>query len=379
MVKLFIPITLISLTLLSDIYIFHRYINTSLIWRWMWWVPIGIVIAFFFYFIFFGRGWAEDYGVMNVFLLLMSLVCIPKIIFTIFSFIPKIGTHIGITLALCIIGIILWGITYGFTQFRIKEVVYESPTVPEGFDGYRIVQITDAHVGTFYGPYKHLLQKSVDSINNLKPDLICFVGDVENFTPEELVTHKKALSSLHAKDGVFSIMGNHDYSSYLKISERERHALVEMTRQTERSFGWELLENENRIIRRGNDSIYVIGEENWGLPPFPQYGNIKKAIDGVDTAAFTLMLSHDPNAWRNHVLPVFKPDITLSGHTHGTQFSLFGWSPSSIAYKEWGGEFYNNKHNKKCLLNVSTGIGGNFPFRFGMPREAVVITLRHKD
>lgn len=378
MVRLFIPITLISLAVLSDAYIFHRYIHTSSMWRWIWWMPLLFVCCFFIYFLFFGRGWAEDYKITNIFLLLMTAVCVPKIIFSIFSLIPKIGTYVGLAFAIGIIWIILWGITYGFSQFKIKEIVYESSSVPVEFDGYRIVQITDAHVGTFYGPYRHLLQESIDSINNLKPDLICFVGDIENFTPDELLEHQKEFSSLHAKDGVYSIMGNHDYSSYLKITENERYRLVERTRQMERSFGWTLLENENRIIRKGNDSIYIIGEENWGLPPFPQRGDIKKALQGVDTNKFTLMLSHDPNAWKHHLLPVFTPDITLSGHTHGTQFSIFGWSPSSMVYEQWGGEYYQNIRNKSCFLNVSTGIGGNFPFRFGMPREAVVITLKHK-
>ena len=378
MVRLFVPILLISLGLLSDLYIFHRYINTSSTWRWTWWAPSIIVIGFFIKFLFFNRGWAEEYSTTNIFLLIMTLVCIPKMIFALLSMIPKIGTYIGLAAGTGIVWIILWGITWGFLQFKIKEITVESEYVPKSFDNYRIVQFSDAHVGSFYGPYKHLLQESIDSINKLKPDMVCFVGDIENFTPEELEKHKHAFSSLRARDGVFSIMGNHDYSSYIKVTDRERAASVERTRNMQRSFGWQLLENENRIIKRCNDSIIVVGEENWGKPPFPQYGNLKKALQGVDKNSFTVMLSHDPTAWKAHILPVFTPDITLSGHTHGTQFSIFGWSPSSMVYDEWGGLYKMNANGKNCILNVSTGIGGNFPFRFGMPREAVVITLKHK-
>jgi len=170
--------------------------------------------------------------------------------------------------------------------------------------------------------------------------------------------------------------------------------MVQRTRNTQRSFGWDLLEDEHRIIHRGNDSIYIIGEENWGLPPFPQFGDIKKAVGDIaktldknkQTPTLSIMLSHDPNAWRRHIMPVIKPDITLAGHTHGTQFGLFGWSPSSMVYDEWGGEYYYNGNSvsrmtteeRPTLLSVSTGFGGNFPFRFGMPREIVVITLKKK-
>ena len=379
MVRLFVPIIVISLAFLSDAYIFHRYINTTSMWRWTWWAPLTIVIGFFIKFLFFNKGLVEEYATTNIFLLLMVLVCVPKLLFSLFSFIPKVGTYIGMFVAVGIIGIILWGITYGFCQLKVREVVYESTDVPSGFDNYKIVQFSDAHVGSFYGPYKHLLKESIDKINSLNPDLVCFVGDIENFTPEELITHQQAFSALHAKDGIMSIMGNHDYSSYIRVTNRERAALVARTRQTQRSFGWQLLENENRLIYRSNDSIYIVGEENWGKAPFPQYGNIKKALSGVDTQSFIIMLSHDPNAWRSHILTEFSPNITLSGHTHGTQFSIFGWSPASMMYNEWGGEHYYEKGEKKCLLNVSTGIGGNFPFRFGMPREIVVITLKHKN
>jgi predicted MPP superfamily phosphohydrolase len=425
MVKLFVPILVIGLCFCSDLYIFLRYIKPAALsshssfftrhssfFKWLWWLPLVVVLALFAKFLFFNAGLEKEYTATNIFLLVMVLVCVPKILFSLFSLIPKVGTYVGLAVALLIVYIVVYGITIGFNQLKVKHITYESTSVPEAFDGYKIVQFSDGHVGSFRGPYAHLLKETMDSINAQKPDLICFVGDIQNFTPNELEAHRKAFSSLKAPDGVMTIMGNHDYSTYLKLPAKEEAAMVQRTRNTQRSFGWDLLEDEHRIIHRGNDSIYIIGEENWGLPPFPQFGDIKKAVGDIaktldknkQTPTLSIMLSHDPNAWRHHIMPVIKPDITLAGHTHGTQFGLFGWSPSSMVYDEWGGEYYYNGNGlreapehqlerkndngngvsrmtteeRPTLLSVSTGFGGNFPFRFGMPREIVVITLKKK-
>ena len=382
MVKLFVPILLIGLCLLSDLYVYWRYISraTTSVWRHAWWVPLLVVVGFFVKFLFFNEGLVKEYNTTNLFLLVMVLVCVPKILFALLSLIPKVGIWLGLAVGISIIYIVLNGITVGFNQFRIRYVTYESPRIPAAFDGYKIVQFADAHTGVFRGPYAHLLREGIDSINAQHPDLVCFVGDIENFSPEELEPHRAAFSSIKAKDGVMTIMGNHDYSTYLRLPEKEEAAMVQRTRDMQRSFGWDMLQNEHRYIRRNGDSILVVGEDNWGLPPFPQYGDLKKALKGTPTPLpFTLLLSHDPDAWRAHVLPLFRPDITLAGHTHGTQVSFFGWSPASVKYKEWGGVYYLDENRKKegvPLLSVSTGMGGNFPFRFNMPREIVVITLK---
>jgi predicted MPP superfamily phosphohydrolase len=145
-----------------------------------------------------------------------------------------------------------------------------------------------------------------------------------------------------------------------------------------------MLENEHFYIHRDSDSILVLGEENWGKKPFPQLGDLKMTLKGLTInpntktpvpSTFTLFLSHDPNAWRKHLLPAIRPNITLAGHTHGAQFAICGWTPVKYVYDEWGGEFYDDTPTKS-LLSVSTGFGGNLPFRFGMPREIVVITLK---
>lgn len=285
--------------------------------------------------------------------------------------------------------IIVYGLTFGFWQLNIKEVTYESPDIPEAFDGYKIVQVTDVHCGgSFWGPYKDLVKDDFEKINALQPDLICMVGDIQHFLPSELEELKAEMSSLKAKDGVLSVMGNHDYCSYSGFSPARQAQEIKRTRNVHRSFGWKMLSDEHFYIHRDSDSILVVGEENWGLKPFPQVGDIKKAIKGVainpatKTAnTFSLCLSHDPNAWKHHIMPVFIPNVTLAGHTHGAQFSIFGWHPIQYVYDEWGGEFYvpmKKGSDSKAMLSVSTGFGGNLPFRFGMPREVVVITLKKK-
>lgn len=309
--------------------------------------------------------------------------------------------------------IILYGFTWGFWQLKVTELTFESEAIPESFDGYKIAQIADLHCGgAFWGPYRGLLGDGVEKVNSLKPDMICVVGDLQNFLPKESMERSKELSALKAPDGVYSIMGNHDYASYSGLSPKAQAEQIALTKKAQASFGWTMLNDEHRYIYRETkqadgtvkrDSICVIGEENWGLPPFPQKGDIKKAVSrtsGVtatdstvyvpikdNTETFSILLSHDPNAWRHHVLPVFRPDIMLAGHTHGTQFSFFGMTPASMTYDEWGGFYYDNNgkdsreptgKKRETLLSVSTGFGGNLPFRFGMPREIVLITLKHK-
>ena len=288
-------------------------------------------------------------------------------------------------LPLILLFIIIYGFTWGFWQLKVREVTYESTDIPEAFDGYKIVQVTDVHTGgAFWGPYKGLMKDGVEKINALNPDLICMVGDLQNFLPKELEPFKEEFSSLKAKDGVLTVMGNHDYCSYSGLSISGQKKQIQKTRDMQKSFGWKMLENEHFYIHRDSDSILVLGEENWGKKPFPQRGDLKKTLNGLTIdpetktpvpPTFSLFLSHDPNAWKKHILPAIHPNITLAGHTHGSQFSFFGWSPVQHIYNEWGGVFYEKTHTE-ALLSVSTGFGGNLPFRFGMPREIVVITLK---
>lgn len=278
-------------------------------------------------------------------------------------------------LCACVTGIIVWGMTKGFERFEVRHVEFVSESVPKNFDGYRIVVFADAHVGTFTGNRQSLLREAITAINAQKPDAIMFCGDIVNRSPEELTPFIKELCSLKAKDGVYSVLGNHDYSLYQhNATEQQKSAALERTKSLERSFGWHLLLDENVKIGRDGDTIYVAGEENQGSGPFPKYANVEKTMKDIPDSAFVIMLQHDPSAWREHILEKTNAQITLSGHTHAGQFVLFGWSLSSLMYKEVKGAYYEDDR----MLYVTSGLGGVIPFRFGVSREIVVITLKRK-
>ena len=215
----------------------------------------------------------------------------------------------------------------------------------------------------------------VDDINALKPDAIVFTGDLQNVEPKEIYPFKLLLGSLKAKDGVFSVLGNHDYAYYARhASEAQQAANEQEIVDLERAMGWNVLMNAHHVVRRGSDSIVIAGMENQGRPPFPEKGNIRQTMSGVGQQAFTVMLQHDPSAWRTVILPQSNAQLTLSGHTHAMQFSVFGLSPAALLYKEWGGMY----HEGNRAINVSVGMGGFIPFRIGATNEIVVITL-HRE
>lgn len=184
----------------------------------------------------------------------------------------------------------------------------------------------------------------------------------------------QTLEQVKAKDGVYSVLGNHDYSGYINASSATKVANERELISLQRQIGWDLLMNEHRVIRRGVDSIVVAGMENDGRPPFPSKGDIAKTLAGVADGAFIVMLEHDPSSWRRTILPKSKAQLTLSGHTHAGQLKVFGWSPAAFSYSEWDGMYEEGGR----AINVSAGMGGFIPFRLGASNEIVVITLRCK-
>ncbi len=269
-------------------------------------------------------------------------------------------------------GLVFYGYFVGFSTLEVRQFEYASADLPEAFDGYRIVQFSDAHVGSYNGS---MLENAIETINAQGADAIVFTGDLENLHPDELEPQMSVLSQLHAKDGVFSVLGNHDYPTYLDCDEATKAECVRKTKMLERKMGWQLLLNEHQTIRRDSDSIVIAGMENWGtLKRMPKLGDVKKTMAGVSPSSFVLMLQHDPTAWRKKILPECHAQLTLSGHTHGGQFSIFGWSPASLTYDVWGGSAYEGDR----AIYVSTGLGALIPFRLNMPGEIVVITLKSK-
>lgn len=381
-------ILLLLLIVLPDFYIDRRVLrrHTRYLWwqRLLWWLP-GVVMSACTLVLAASRNFApEGIGLLNAYLFMFGITVIPKSVFALCSLLgwghcrfhhtkTNWGNLAGLILALAAVLAVVYGSTAGFGKVVVRHEDYYSADLPDSFDGYRILHFSDAHVGTFIGR-EEILHRAADSINAQRADAIMFTGDLQNMRPSELAPFMQVLSSLKARDGVFSVLGNHDYPDYIKASDAVRRADGREIMNRERRLGWNLLLNGHKVIRRGKDSVVVAGMENDGRPPFPQKGDLKKTLAGVKDGAFVIMLEHDPTAWRRKILPGSKSQLTLSGHTHAMQLSVFGWSPASLVYDEWGGMY----HEGGRALNVSVGMGGFIPFRIGASNEIVVITLHKK-
>lgn len=281
-------------------------------------------------------------------------------------------TAIGTVLATVSFFSVLYGSLAGITRFDIKEVEYHSADIPKGFDGYRIIQLSDIHIGSWQGnpePIKQLVRL----VNEQKADLIVFTGDLVNQQSHELDGFQEILSQLHAPDGVYSILGNHDYGSYYHWESPEAEAdNLDYLFLQKKAMGWKLLNNAHEILHHNGDSIALIGVENDGEPPFSQYADLPKAMQGTDSL-FQILLSHNPTHWKREVLPTTHIPLMLAGHTHAMQSILFGHSLAELIYPEWQGMYYEG--NRALYVNIGIGYVG-LPFRFGAWPEVTVLTLR---
>lgn len=268
--------------------------------------------------------------------------------------------------------------TYGYAFGRFRSEVttfdFESESVPGAFDGYKIVQISDLHLDGWKGNSEHL-KKRIDEINAINPDLVCFTGDLVSLSPSEIDGFKPILKELKAKDGVISILGNHDYLPYARhLSDSARWQQVNKVIDAERNdLGWNLLLNENTIIRHGADSIAILGCENQsvGAHPVIQRGDLAKTCEGTE-GIFRILLTHDPSQWRKEVVGKTDIPLTLSGHTHAMQFRVLGFTPSKWIYPDCDGLYIVG--NQKLYVNI--GLGGTMPMRIGATPEITLITLR---
>ena len=378
-----ISIIILLVTLLPDIYMYRRYVKRRLgnVWaRMAWWLPTLLITVSTI-----GVSLTRDFAphnltLFNTYLFITALVVLPKLTFVLCSLAGRLarrmlklrrnwGNYVGLVLVLAELYILFHGTMMGTDRLNVRQVTVEFDDLPKAFDGYRIAQFTDAHLGSMKD---ELMLRAVTAIDDMRPDLIVFTGDIQNMRPEELTRFTQTLKRLKAKDGVMSVLGNHDYSHYVNVPPEEALRNERMTRDFETSVGWQLLLNDNRIVRRGSDSIVIAGGENDGRPPFPAKADLKKTMRGINAKSFVVMLQHDPSAWRRHILPETNAQLTLSGHTHGGQISLFGLRPTELVGKEDDGLYVEGKRK----LFVSTGLGGFIPFRFYMNPEVVEITLK---
>jgi predicted MPP superfamily phosphohydrolase len=286
--------------------------------------------------------------------------------------------NIGAIVALLIFVFTFYGIIHGRYHYKVNNIQLEYSNLPKAFDGFRIVQISDWHIGSYYGKPDRI-EEAVQKINSLKPDLLVFTGDLVNNLSSEVDEFMISLQKLEAKHGVYSVLGNHDYGEYVSWeNDEEKNINLRQLKEKEEQAGFNLLLNESAIIEVKGEKIALVGVENWGLPPFPQHGNLKKAMKNCDSIPFKILLSHDPSHWDAEVKGKTNVDLTLSGHTHGMQFGFilknFKWSPVKLKYPRWAGLY--NHSDQKLYVNVGIGFIG-FPGRVGIRPEIAVIELKN--
>ena len=276
---------------------------------------------------------------------------------------------------------LLYGMIKGKYNFKVLKYELEFADLPEAFDGFTMTQISDIHSGSFDN--KNKISYAVDLINQQDSDAIFFTGDLVNNVADEMDDWKELFSNLSAKEGVFSVLGNHDYGDYVRWnSKEEKLKNLDKLKKIQSEMGWNLLLNENFYIKRKNQKIAIVGVENWGENGFKQAGDLDAACKNINDSDFKVLLSHDPSHWKSRV----KNDdrnfqLTLSGHTHGMQFGIeipgwIKWSPVKYRYENWAGIY----EEKGRFINVNRGFGFlGYPGRVGIWPEITVIKLKKKD
>ena len=300
------------------------------------------------------------------------------------SFMPsrrKFVSTVALGIAAIPFGALLYGMIKGKYNYKVLQYTLEFDDLPSSFDGYTLTQISDIHSGSFDNPEK--VKYAVDLVNKQQSDLILFTGDLVNNVAQEMDAWKDTFATLKATDGVYSVLGNHDYGDYVSWESAEKKqenlkALIAL----QKDMGWDVLLNESRTIQKNQQAIKLVGVENWGEGGFKKAGDLEKACADVSAQDFTILMSHDPSHWQSRVKEHPKNiQLTLSGHTHGMQFGIeipewFKWSPVKYRYQNWAGIYKEFGR----YINVNRGFGYlGYPGRVGIWPEVTVITLKKKS
>ena len=297
------------------------------------------------------------------------------------SFLParrKILSQIALGIAAIPFSALIYGMISGKYNYKVRSYTLHFPDLPDSFDGYQITQISDIHSGSLDNEEK--IKYAVDLINQQDSDVILFTGDLVNNKAEEMHPWMDVFSKLSASEGVYSILGNHDYGDYIQWDSQEaKDDNLNNLKEVHRKLGFNLLLNEHRVLQKGEDKIALVGIENWGAGGFKKAGDLKKASDGISNDTFKILMSHDPSHWDHQVInDELHYHLTLSGHTHGMQFGIeipgwIKWSPVKWRYPRWAGLYAENGQ----FLNVNRGFGFlAYPGRVGIAPEITVIQLK---
>lgn len=385
---------IIVLWFCTDLY-FYQAIHTltdAAIYLWIYWVIDLVLMGGMAAVIFSRRGSPTQQRLITRVMGLVLLAFIPRL-FSLSVLLIEDGSRLfrgfpprsiwvselalGISAVLFLV--VLFGITRGKHFYRLRRETISFPDLPEAFDGFTITQITDVHSGSFTDVAG--VQKGLDLVNAQQSDIILFTGDLVNNQASEMDQWIPAFSGLKAPIGKFSILGNHDYGDYIQWENPgAKQANLDRLKQVHTEIGFRLLLDEAVTLHKGDQSIILIGVENWGKGGFHKYGDLKKATIRVPDDAFKILMSHDPSHWEGVTLQHGQQiHLTLSGHTHGMQFGIdflgFKWSPIQYVYKQWAGLYQNAGR----FLYVNRGFGFlGLKGRIGMWPEVAVITLKRQ-
>lgn len=240
---------------------------------------------------------------------------------------------------------------------QVCNVPLRFPELPPALDGYRIAQISDIHCGPF-APEERVLDW-VQRVNALRPDLIVVTGDLIVSGASHIGAVARALSELRAPDGVFVVMGNHDYFGAGEILAR---ALQDA--------GLRLLLNESEPVRRGDATLLVAGvDDTWTGRSDPERALLRR-----EPGAFPILLAHDPDLFP-HAARLGVP-LMLSGHTHGGQIGVPFWSRRFNLARLIAHYTSGLYQMGSSFLYVNRGIGTTGPpLRIGARAEISVFTL----
>ena len=417
-----ITITLILTTLLLvvDAYTFKglkmlmKDIDSQLIKRlftWLYWaISTGMVLLLFFSFGYSNsavesHSYKVPFTVASIFMIYLS----PKLFFIVFHLIEDISfigywgakkviestetteiysrseflaqsiSKLGIGIAGLQLGAMIYGATKGRFNYDVVYQPIEFDNLPDSFNGVKIVQLSDIHVGSFFDNHKEI-EKAINKVNELNPDYILFTGDMVNNYAWELDGWEEIIGKLKAKHGKFSILGNHDYADYVQWdSEADKVKNLASLKQRQAKMGFRLLLNESVKLERNGEFIELLGLENWGKGRFAKYGDLAKTMKNSVSNSFKILMSHDPSHWDEQVLEKTDINLALAGHTHGMQYGVkigtFQFSPVQFRYHRWAGLYTENKQH----LYVNRGFGYiGFAGRVGISPEITLLELRQK-
>lgn len=387
-------IALIIISFLIDLY-FYKQFQSALKKKYiriLYWLPVTAFSLFFLFIRFSANSshqvTAQEFYITSWILWVYYLLYFPRIFFTLFDLIHKLIAlisrkrilffrYLAITVCVSTALLLIYGTIVTRTDFKLKRISYSNEKLPKSFKGFKIVQISDIHLGGWGNNYK-AIDTVVAKIMREKPDMIVMTGDMVNNFATELQGWKSHFRELKAPYGVYAILGNHDYGDYSQWpNAASKKQNLDLIKSGIRDLGFNLLLDTAIIIHKENDSLALIGVQNWGRPPFPRYGDLHKAMKNITSTSYKILLSHDPTHWEAEVVQKTDIALTLAGHTHGMQLGYddgeHKFSPSQWIFKQWNGLYTEGTQS----IYVNQGIGYvGAPFRIGIKPEITLITLQ---